>query len=107
MRAQEVALLRPLLDYLWQKNNVRLIGPADPELRAPTVAVALQEPGAVVAERLAKHKIMAGGGHFYAWRLLEAVGIDPAHGVLRLSFTHYTTPEEVAQLIAALDAELR
>jgi selenocysteine lyase/cysteine desulfurase len=107
MRAQEVALLRPLLDYLRQKNNVRLIGPADPELRAPTVAVALQEPGAAVAERLAKHKIMAGGGHFYAWRLLEAVGIDPAHGVLRLSFTHYTTPEEVAQLIAALDAELR
>lgn len=107
MRAQEVALLRPLLDYLRQKNNVRLIGPADPELRAPTVAVALSEPGAVVAERLAKHKVMAGGGHFYAWRLLDAVGIDPAHGVLRLSFTHYTTPEEVAQVIAALDAEIR
>lgn len=107
MRAQEVVLLRPLLDYLRQKNNVRLIGPADPELRAPTVAIALQEPGAVVAERLARHKVMAGGGHFYAWRLLEAVGIDPAHGVLRLSFTHYTTPEEVQQVITALDAELR
>ena len=50
---------------------------------------------------------MAGGGHFYAYRLLEAVGIAPSHGVLRLSFVHYTTPEEIDQLIAALDAELK
>ena len=42
------------------------------------------------------------------YRLLEAVGgIPPDHGVLRLSFVHYTTPEEIQQLIAALDAELR
>jgi selenocysteine lyase/cysteine desulfurase len=59
-----------------------------------------------VAARLARHGIMAGGGHFYAYRLLEAVGIAPTHGVLRLSFVHYTTPDEIQQLIAALDAEL-
>ena len=49
---------------------------------------------------------MAGGGHFYAWRVLEALGISPEHGVLRLSFVHYTSPEEIDRLIAALDAEL-
>jgi selenocysteine lyase/cysteine desulfurase len=107
MRAQEIALATPLLDYLRAKNSVRLIGPDDPALRAPTIAIALDEPGAAVAARLAKHGIMAGGGHFYAYRLLQGVGIDPAHGVLRLSFVHYTTPEEVQQLIAALDAELK
>lgn len=107
MRAQETALLRPLLDYLRGRNDVRLIGPSDPELRAPTVAIGLAEPALPVAERLARHRIMAGAGHFYALRLLEAVGIDPKHGVLRLSFTHYTTPEEVTRAITALDAELR
>ena len=107
MRAQEVALATPLLDYLRGKNSVRIIGPDDPNLRAPTIALGLAEPGAAVAARLAKHNIMAGGGHFYAWRLLEAVGIAPSHGVLRLSFVHYTTPEEIDQLIVALDAELK
>ena len=107
MRAQEIALATPLLDFLRQKNSVRIIGPDDPAERAPTISVALAEPGAVVATRLARHGIMAGGGHFYAQRLLEAVGIDPDHGVLRLSFVHYTTPAEIEQLIAALDAELK
>ena len=106
MRAQEIALATPLLDYLRRKNSVRIIGPDDPALRAPTIAVALAEPGPAIAARLARHGIMAGGGHFYAWRLLEAVGIDPNHGVLRLSFVHYTSPEEINQLITALDAEL-
>jgi selenocysteine lyase/cysteine desulfurase len=49
---------------------------------------------------------MAGGGDFYAVRALEAMGIDPAHGVLRLSFTHYTSEAEMAQLTTALDAVL-
>ena len=106
MRAQEVALATPLLDYLRRRNDIRLIGPDDPESRAPTIAIAHRDTGAEVARRLARHGIMAGGGHFYAWRLLEAAGIDPNHGVLRLSFVHYTTPEEIQQLIAALDAEL-
>ena len=106
MRAQEVALLAPLLDYLRSRNDIRLIGPATAEHRAPTVALALAEPAAPVAERLATHRIMAGGGHFYAWRLLEALGIPPTHGALRLSFTHYTAPEEIDRLIKALDTEL-
>ena len=107
MRAQEIALATPLLDFLRKKNSVRIIGPDNPAERAPTISVALDEPGAVVAARLARHGIMAGGGHFYAQRLLEAVGVDPDHGVLRLSFVHYTSPAEIEQLIAALDAELK
>lgn len=106
MRAQEVALATPLLDYLRNRNDVRLIGPDDPDLRAPTIALHHAEPGIEIAKRLANHGIMASGGNFYAWRLLQALGIDPQHGVLRLSFVHYTTPEEIQQLIKALDAEL-
>jgi selenocysteine lyase/cysteine desulfurase len=106
MRAQEIALLKPLLDWVRGRNSVRLIGPDDVHLRAPTVSLALSEPAAQVAVRLARHGIMAGGGHFYAYRLLKSVGIDPDHGVLRLSFLHYTSPEEIDRLIMALDAEI-
>lgn len=107
MRAQETALMGPLLDFLRTRNDLRLIGPADPEQRAPTIAVALDVPGLDMAKRLATHGIMAGGGHFYGYRVLNALGIEPDHGVLRLSFTHYTSEEEISRLIAALDAELR
>jgi selenocysteine lyase/cysteine desulfurase len=62
--------------------------------------------GEDVARALAAHRIMAGGGNFYAQRPLEAMGIDPERGVLRMSFVHYTTGEEVERLIAALEAVL-
>ena len=104
IRAREQALLAPLLAHLEGHNRLRLLGPADPAARAPTVAVALDLPGEVAAKALAERKIMAGGGHFYAWRLIEALGVDPEHGVLRLSFLHYTSEDEIARLIEALDA---
>ncbi|MBU1175182.1 MAG: aminotransferase class V-fold PLP-dependent enzyme [Alphaproteobacteria bacterium] len=107
MRAQETMLLGPLMDFCAANaNRFRLIGPTIAANRAPTVAIALSEPARDAATRLAARGIMAGGGHFYGWRPLTALGIDPAHGVLRVSFTHYTTPEEIDRLIAALDAEL-
>jgi selenocysteine lyase/cysteine desulfurase len=106
MRAQETALLGPLLEYLRGNNKARLIGPTAAEQRAPTLSLLLKEQSVTVAERLARHGIMAAGGHFYAWRLLEAMGINPGHGVLRLSFTHYTAPEDITRLITALDVEL-
>lgn len=106
MRAHETALLQPLLDAVKSKNSVRLIGPDTAESRAPTVALALNRPGAEVAVDLASHGILADGGDFYAQRPLEAVGVDMNKGVLRLSFTHYTTREEVDKLLNALDTVL-
>lgn len=106
MRAHEVALLQPLLDYLGSRNDLRLLGPRDAALRAPTVAVMAERPGEDLARALAAHGIMAGGGNFYAVRALAAQGADPDHGVLRLSFVHYTTRAEVDQLIGALDRVL-
>lgn len=103
MRQHETQLLQPLLDYLSTKNSVRLLGPKLSQDRAPTVAVDVKRPAAPLAAALADHGIMAGGGDFYAVRALDAMGIDPANGVLRLSFVHYTQPEEVDKLIGALD----
>jgi selenocysteine lyase/cysteine desulfurase len=106
MRAHETALLQPLLDYVSAKNSVRLLGPRRAELRAPTVAMLLREPGEAVVAKLAPKGIMAGGGNFYGVRCLEALGIDAKHGVLRTSFVHYTSPDEVTKLIEALDEVL-
>ena len=106
MRAHETTLLQPLLDAVSANNAVRLLGPARAEARAPTVALDLGRPAEPVAARLAELGIGAGGGDFYAVRPLKAMGIAPEHGVLRLSFAHYTTAAEVDRLIAALQAVL-
>ncbi|EDZ42435.1 MAG TPA: aminotransferase class V-fold PLP-dependent enzyme [Rhodobacteraceae bacterium] len=106
MRAHEEALLQPLLDYVTAKNSVRLIGPSDAATRAPTVALASQSNAEDLAARLAEHGVMAGGGDFYAIRALEGMGVDMDKGVLRLSFTHYTSKGEMDQLLNALDEVL-
>ena len=106
MRAHETALLKPLLDYLATRNAVRVLGPRDASARMPTVALALKEPGRDAAARLAAEGICCGGGDFYAVRCLEAQGIAPHRGVLRLSFVHYTAKAEIDRLIAALDRAL-
>jgi selenocysteine lyase/cysteine desulfurase len=38
-------------------------------------------------------------GNMYAYRLCEALGIDPAEGVVRASAVHYNTIAEVDRLI--------
>jgi len=106
LRAHETRLLTPLLDFLNSRNDVRLIGPRNAEARAPTVALALRRPGVEAAADLAAYGIMAGGGDFYAQRPLQAMGVDMDLGVLRLSFVHYTSEEDIAKLCTALDAVL-
>ncbi|MCP5074326.1 MAG: aminotransferase class V-fold PLP-dependent enzyme [Rhodobacteraceae bacterium] len=106
MRTHEIELLQPLLDYLSEKNSVRLLGPAQAGIKAPTVAMVGQKPGEEIAADLAGLGIMAGGGDFYGVRCLEAQGVDPAYGALRVSFVHYTSTEEVDKLINALDQVL-
>ena len=106
MRAHETALLQPLLDQLRGRNDLRLLGPSVAGTRAPTVALAHARPAAELARALAAHGIMAGGGSFYADRALRAQGIDPAHGVLRLSFVHYATQADLDRLLTVLDQAL-
>ncbi len=106
MRDQEVAVIAPLLDYLSARNDLRLIGPRRAEDRAPTVAVALDRAAEPVSEALGARGIACWGGDFYAVRPLQAMGVDLDRGVLRMSAAHYTSADEVAQLIAALDEVL-
>lgn len=106
-RAREHAVAEPLLGWLSEREDLRLIGPADAAVHAPTIAVVPQnKPANFIARELAEHKVMANSGDFYAVRVLEGMGIPLDPGVLRMSFVHYTTEAEVAQLIEALDSVL-
>jgi len=106
-RDHETRQLRPLLDFLGNHRRVRLIGPASATARAPTVAFTVEgQSSAAIATRLAELDIGVGVGNFYAYRLLQALGIDTTDGVVRASFVHYTSQEEVARLIAALETLL-
>jgi selenocysteine lyase/cysteine desulfurase len=107
LRSSEKPLLAPLLEFLRGRADVRLLGPDDPEARAPTVAfVPRKVAPSEVGRRLAQRGFMAGSGNFYAVRLLEALGVDPQRGAVRVSFVHYTAEAEVRGLIEALAAAL-
>ncbi|HEY6925927.1 MAG TPA: aminotransferase class V-fold PLP-dependent enzyme [Steroidobacteraceae bacterium] len=104
LRVAEMPLLAALLGYLQDRKGLRLLGPSDPSERAATVAFAPDsiEPS-VVIQRLAERGFMAGNGNFYAVRVLEAMGIDPRRGAVRISFVHYNSMREITRLIEALE----
>ena len=107
--AHEQKLASTLLDYLGNSPRVRILGKPHcrDNDRAPTVAFApTGQTASALAATLQSHGIGVECGNFYAHRLLESVGIDPAAGVLRISLVHYNTSAEVDRVLAALDAAL-
>ena len=106
MRDREIALMAPLMEWVRGRNDLRLLGPSDPVHRAPTVSLVHDRPGEALADALADRRIMAGGGCFYSDRCVAAQGVSTDHGVLRVSFLHYTSEDEIQQLIEALETVL-
>ena len=107
--AWEEGPMQSLVRALSARQDVRLIGPAsaDPSIRVPTVSF-------VVQGRSSREVVLACNergfgiryGHFYAHRLIEALGLEPTDGVIRASLVHYTTQDEVDGLLATLDEVL-
>lgn len=104
LHGAEVRLTSELLDYFKQKSSIRLLGPALVGNRAPTLSVIVEGYSPVqLAKQLGQQDILCGAGHFYSYRLLEAMDIQPEQGVLRFSMVHYTSEADVEKLIQALD----
>lgn len=104
MALLEHPLVERLLAFLRSRPAVRIIGPVDAgPTRAGIVSFSC-------ARRSARELALAANeagigvkhGHMSAYRLVEALGLDPADGVLRVSFCHYNTLDEVERLIAVL-----
>ena len=103
---QEKKILKPLLDFLKTKKEVRLLGSYEVEDRVPTVAIVIKNSNIALAKELNELSISIGVGDFYAVRLLEALDVDTNEGVVRLSFVHYTSGSDVEKLISGLDRHL-
>ncbi|MEM7066307.1 MAG: aminotransferase class V-fold PLP-dependent enzyme [Cyanobacteria bacterium P01_B01_bin.77] len=106
-RNHEKNLLAKLLEWLRQRNDIKIVGPDDPSLRASTVAVIPKKKSIdQVCAVLADKKLMVGQGSFYSVRPLMGMNIPADTGVLRMSFLHYTVEDEIDQLIDGLAVAL-
>ena len=106
---QEILLMGTLLDYLTQKANLTVYGGTENnrQLRAPTVGfTSSSQSSTEIAAALRNQQIGCSSGHFYAYRLCEALGLDTNDGVVRISLVHYNTIEEVEKIIKTLEQVL-
>lgn len=105
--AHEELLMKPLLEFLKGRDDVRIVGPHRVHSRAPIISILpLKKAVESVYHSLIEHKLMLGIGDFYAVRPLMDMEIPGDPGVIRMSFMHYTSPGEVAQLIEGLKKSL-
>jgi len=105
----ENALGAPILDFLGQHDDVRLIGKSHTRDndRAPTIAFKpLKQSSKSLAHKLQDAGIGTENGNFYAHRLIGDLGIDTEDGVVRLSLVHYSNQHDVERILAALDSAL-
>jgi cysteine desulfurase family protein (TIGR01976 family) len=81
--------------------NVTMLG--SPRLRAPTVSFTVEgwKPRAVT-EELARRGICAWDGDYYAYELMESLGVGELGGAVRVGVVHYNTAHEVDRLLDAL-----
>ena len=101
----EKEIANPLLDYLTNRSDIKLIGKktiTDKD-RAPTIAFTMNNKSSKeLSSELVKHGIATRNDNFYAWRCLMSLGIDVDDGVVRTSMVHYNTHNDVSNLIKAL-----
>jgi selenocysteine lyase/cysteine desulfurase len=103
----ETALLDKLLDFLNSRDDIQIVGPETSKDRAPIVSIIpLKKNIKKVYTDLTKHKLMLGIGNFYAVRPLMDMNIPTQPGVIRISFLHYTSLEDIDQLIEGLKIAL-
>lgn len=106
-RSQEKALLEPLLEFLRSRGDLKILGPDYADQRVPTISILpLNKSVKKVYTDLTNHRLMLGMGNFYAVRPLMDMGIPLEPGVLRMSFLHYTSMEDIDQLITGLKTAL-
>jgi len=75
-----------------------------PQDRCPTVAFRIEgEDPAKTATRLGGAGVCVFSGDYYAYEFFSALGLRDSGGAVRASIYHYTTEQDVARLLAALN----
>jgi cysteine desulfurase family protein (TIGR01976 family) len=97
-----VTLLTKLWEGLTVIEGVTLYGPPPTAPRTPTISFTLAgQPSLAVAEFLAARGLFASNGDFYAWTVVERLGLAE-DGLLRVGCACYTTEEEIDRLLEAV-----
>ena len=95
----------PILNYIDNRNDFKLIGKnkINNKDRAPTISFTSKNKSSKeIAKFLVEHNIATRNDNFYAWRCLEALGINTEDGVVRLSMTHYNNINDTDKIIETL-----
>lgn len=106
VEARENEICARFMDFLASKPRVRLLGvnAGDEGKRVPTFAFTVDGvKSSDVPPQLEPARAAVGSGHFYAHRLVKALGIDPEDGVVRASMVHYSSDGDIDRLIGGLD----
>ena len=105
IRRHEKALAAHFLEKLAGLPDYRVWGVTNParlDERVPTFGLTHRRRTPLeLAQALAENGFFTWHGHFYAVRLIEALGLAPT-GVLRVGFLHYNTHDEVDRLLELL-----
>lgn len=100
----EEKISTPLLDFLNEHPETRIIGHPEPDRnkRVPTVSFIHNKlKSDEIVQQIDDHRIGIRYGDFYAKKLIQDAGLEEKNGVVRVSLVHYNTREEVNRLIRA------
>ena len=103
--AADMEVFAPLLDGLLSLPSVTVRGPQDLVDRTPTVLFSVDgvHPDEVAAH-LARHDVAVWSGHSYAVEVADAMGLSASGVGVRAGVVGYTSPDDVAQLLRAVDS---
>ena len=100
--AHEDALLKRALDGLRAIDGVTLYG--DARDRTPTLMFNIEGLTSFeAATKLAEHEVAVWHGNYYAWELVNVLGLA-ADGAVRAGFVHYNDDTDADRLIEAVAA---
>lgn len=106
---QEHDLSKVLLDFIATRPEIQLFGEPKPDRDLRVSVISFRVSGCSSADFVrriyATSKCTPTSSHFWAHRLVhEVLGVDDAEdGVVRCSFLHYNTVEEVEELVRTLE----
>jgi selenocysteine lyase/cysteine desulfurase len=101
--AYEQPLAKRLREQLAGIPGVKLYGPPEGSPRTSTVSFTLDgfRPEEV-CRTLGARGLFTWDGHFYAFRLVEVLGLLEAGGLVRVGLAPYTTEGELERLVTAI-----
>lgn len=105
----EQPLIEQIMTFLNDTPGVRIIGPGHVNTsRVGTISfVHDSHRASTIAQTVCERDIGIRNGHMYAYRLCEALKIDPVEGVVRVSLVHYNSGQDIERVISDLNDAFR